>query len=303
MATGEQIIVELSDGQVVRCRILGLPLAGLAAAVLPTVASRLLRRCARRLDLRHGSLSEDGHGHPAHRMLSNVTGRPSAGQARGGQSGVGLPRSTPMNSSPGSDTGAAEDGDPIPATAAPGADGRTEPVATAFPSTDAGEPDPVLLVGDLPAERHRLPARVTRYWRWRAFYSSLPLVVLLISGAIVLPWGPWWVRWGIVGVVVVVIAACIIILPPIRYRVFCYAVSSTEIDIQDGIIFTKRRVVPMRRVQTLLSERGPIADHYRLTNLKIRTAAGSVRLSGLDRVEADELCDRISRLTDLADDV
>jgi membrane protein YdbS with pleckstrin-like domain len=119
----------------------------------------------------------------------------------------------------------------------------------------------------------------------------------------VLPWGSWWVRWGIVGVFVAVIAACIILLPPIRYRVFWYAVSSTEVDIQNGIIFTKRNVVPMRRVQTLLTERGPIADHYRLTNLKIRTAAGSVRLSGLDRAEADELCDRISRLTDLADDV
>ena len=59
----------------------------------------------------------------------------------------------------------------------------------------------------------------------------------------------------------------------------------------------------MHRVQTLLTERGPMADHYRMTNLKIRTAAGSVRLSGLDRGEADELCDRISRLTDLADDV
>ena len=161
----------------------------------------------------------------------------------------------------------------------------------------------VPLAGDLPTERHRLPARVTRYWRWRAFYSSLPLLVLLISGAIVLPWGPWWVRWGVVGVVVAVIAACLIILPPIRYRVFWYAISSTEIDIQNGIIFTKRSVVPMRRVQTLRSERGPMADHYRLTNLKIRTAAGSVRLSGLDRAEADELCERISRLTDLADDV
>ena len=141
----------------------------------------------------------------------------------------------------------------------------------------------VPLAGDLPTERHRLPARVTRYWRWRAFYSSLPLLVLLISGAIVLPWGPWWVRWGIVGVVVAVIAACIIILPPIRYRVFWYAISSTEIDIQNGIIFIKRSVVPMHRVQTLRTERGPMADHYRMTNLKIRTAAGSVRLSGLDR--------------------
>ena len=174
---------------------------------------------------------------------------------------------------------------------------------SASPGSDTDDPEPVPLAGDLPAERHRLPARVTRYWRWRAFYSSLPLLVLLISGAILLPWGPWWVRWGIVGVVVAVIAAGIVILPPIRYRVFWYAISSTEIDVQDGIIFTTRSVVPLHRVQTLLSERGPVADHYRITNLKIRTAAGSVRLSGLDRGEADELCDRIGRLTDLADDV
>jgi membrane protein YdbS with pleckstrin-like domain len=208
-----------------------------------------------------------------------------------------------MSSSPVSDTGAAEQRDSISAIAAPGADGRTAPGATAVPPTAGGEPDGVPLAGDLPTERHRLPARVTRYWRWRVFYSSLPLLVLLISLAIVLPWGPWWIRWGIVGVVVAVIAACLIILPPIRYRVFWYAISSTEIDIQNGIIFIKRSVVPMRRVQTLLSERGPMADHYRLTNLKIRTAAGSVRLGGLDRGDADDLCERISRLTDLADDV
>ena len=165
------------------------------------------------------------------------------------------------------------------------------------------QPSVVPLAGDLPAERHRLPARVTRYWRWRAFYASLPLLVLLVSGAIVLPWEPWWVRWGVVGVFVAVIAACMIILPPIRYRVFWYAISSTEIDIQSGIIFVKRSLVPMRRVQTLRSERGPMADHYRMTTLKIRTAAGSVSLNGLDRAEADELCERIGRMTNLADDV
>ena len=46
-----------------------------------------------------------------------------------------------------------------------------------------------------------------------------------------------------------------------------------------------------------------MADHYQMTNLKIRTAAGSVTISGLDRTEANELCDRISRLSDVADDV
>ena len=216
-------------------------------------------------------------------MLGDVTRRPQTGQPPGVQSdGSAQPRQIPAGSSPASGTGATEEGGSISATA-----------------TEGGGP----LAGDLPAERHRLPARVTRYWRWRAFYSTLPLVVLLVSAAIVLPWGPWWVRWGVVGVVVAVIAACMIILPPIRYRVFWYAISSTEIDIQSGIIFITRSLVPMHRVQTLRSERGPMADHYRMTTLKIRTAAGSVSLSGLDRAEADELCERISRMTGLADDV
>jgi membrane protein YdbS with pleckstrin-like domain len=237
-------------------------------------------------------------------MLSNVTSGPSTGQPAGVQSGGSAqPPSPRVSPSPAADTGEAEEGESISAIAAAGVDGRTAPVATTVPPTAAGEPFAVPLAGDLPTERHRLPARVTRYWRWRAFYGSLPLLVLLVSGAIVLPWGPWWVRWGIVGVVVAVIATCMIILPPIRYRVFWYAISSTEIDIQNGIIFIKRSVVPMRRVQSLRSDCGPLADHYRMTNLKIRTAAGSVSLSGLDRGEADELCEQIGRLTDLADDV
>jgi membrane protein YdbS with pleckstrin-like domain len=237
-------------------------------------------------------------------MLGDVTSRPQTGQPPGVQSGGSAqPQPIPVSSSPASDSGAAEEGGSISARAAPEADVQAAPVATAVPPTAPAEQFAVPLAGDLPTERHRLPARVIRYWRWRVFFSSLSFLVLLVSGAIVLPWGPWWVRWGVVAVFVAVNAACMIILPPIRYRVFWYAISSTEIDIQSGIIFTKRSLVPMRRVQTLRSERGPLADHYRMTTLKIRTAAGSVSLSGLDRAEADELCERISRMTGLADDV
>ena len=237
-------------------------------------------------------------------MLGGVTRRPQTGQPPGVQSdGSAQPRLVPAGLPPASGTAATEEGGSISAIATPRADLRTAPEARTVSPTTPGEWSAVPLAGDLPTERHRLPARVTRYWRWRAFYSSLPFLVLLVSGAIVLPWGPWWVRWGVVGVFVAVIAACMIILPPIRYRVFWYAISSTEIDIQSGIIFITRSLVPMHRVQTLRSERGPMADHYRMTTLKIRTAAGSVSLSGLDRAEADELCERIGRMAGLADDV
>ena len=180
---------------------------------------------------------------------------------------------------------------------------RVQPSGSTATPEDAGDPSVTPLAGDLPTGRHRLPARVTTYWRWRALCSSLPFLVLLTCLAIYLPWGPWWLRWGIVGLFVVVVAACMIVLPGIRYRVFWYAISETEIDLQKGIIFTTRSVVPMRRVQSLRTERGPIADHFRMANLKIRTAAGSVSFSGLDRDEADALCAWISQLTDLADDV
>ena len=237
-------------------------------------------------------------------MLGGVTRRPQTGQPPGVQSdGSAQPRLVPAGLPPASGTGATEEGGSISAIATPRADLRTAPEARTVSPTTPGEWSAVPLAGDLPTERHRLPARVTRYWRWRAFYSSLPFLVLLVSGAIVLPWDPWWVRWGVVGVFVAVIAASMIILPPIRYRVFWYAISSTEIDIQSGIIFITRSLVPMHRVQTLRSERGPMADHYRMTTLKIRTAAGSVSVSGLDRAEADELCERISRMTGLVDDV
>jgi membrane protein YdbS with pleckstrin-like domain len=134
----------------------------------------------------------------------------------------------------------------------------------------AGDLSVTPLAGDLSTERHRLPVRVT------------PIVGLFV---------------------VVVVAACMIMVPGIRYRVFWYAISQKEIDLQNGIIFTTRSIVPLHRVHSLQTQRGPVADYFRMANLKIRTAAGSVSLSGLDRDEVDELCARISRLTDLADDV
>ncbi|MEP6562814.1 MAG: PH domain-containing protein, partial [Nakamurella sp.] len=130
-----------------------------------------------------------------------------------------------------------------------------------------------------------------------------PALILLTGLAIVIPWGPAWLRWGIVGIVVGLVAVAMVVLPPIRYRVFWYAISETEIDIQHKIIFIERSVIPMHRVQSLQTERGPLADHYRMTNLKIKTAAGSVSISGLDRAQADALCDRISKLADITDDV
>lgn len=177
-------------------------------------------------------------------------------------------------------------------------------VASGVPATTAADPPSYPpLPGDDPLERHRLSDRVVAYWRWRVVVSAAPLLLLLIALSILVPFGSSYLRWGIVAAYAVAVVIGMIVLPPIRHRVFWYAISRSEIDVQHGIIFIKRSLVPVHRVQNLRTERGPIADHYWFTKLSIKTAAGSVTLSGLERGEADDLCNRISRLAEVADDV
>uniref|UniRef100_UPI003B3BE279 PH domain-containing protein n=1 Tax=Nakamurella sp. TaxID=1869182 RepID=UPI003B3BE279 len=183
--------------------------------------------------------------------------------------------------------------------AGPGGPPVADPAPASDPAPTAGPP----LIGDRDAERHRLSPRVVAYWRWRWLFSLVPSLLLLAALAIVIPWGAWWLRWSLFAVLAVTGIAAIVVLPPIRFRVFWYAISPTEIDIQHGIIFIKRSVIPMHRVQNLRSERGPIADHYRMATLRISTAADTLSVSGLARDEADALCTRISQLADVADDV
>jgi membrane protein YdbS with pleckstrin-like domain len=198
---------------------------------------------------------------------------------------------------------------------APGVPDEAPPKTAAVPVTPAvmpasdtlaANPDPngtQPLIGDTVGERHRLSRRVIAYWRWRWLISLVPTLLLLAALAIVIPWGEWWMRWSLFTVLAVVGIAALVVLPPIRFRVFWYAISPTEIDIQHGIVFIKRSVIPMHRVQSLRVERGPIADHYRMATLRISTAADTLSVSGLARPEADAVCTRIAELADVADDV
>jgi uncharacterized protein len=176
----------------------------------------------------------------------------------------------------------------------------------ADPASAAGGPGPSTpppLPGDAVGERHRLPQRVVTYWRLRAVITF----VVVTGIAAFLAWRiGWWtpqVRWtavAVIGAVLLVVAA---VVPGLRYRTFWYALSPDEIDCQHGILVRTRTVVPMNRVQHLRSERGPLADRFRLASLHIHTAGGEVGLHALDRGEAEAVRTRIAALAHLADDV
>lgn len=171
---------------------------------------------------------------------------------------------------------------------------------TEQPETVAASPLP----GDALDARHRLPTRTLAYWRVRALITGLLVVGLLTWWAAGSDWFTPTVRWTVDGAAAVwYLLVGVLIRPVVRWKLFWYAVSDDEIDLQHGWLVQTRTVVPMNRVQHLKSERGLLAGRFRLAVLHIHTAAGPVVVAGLDQDDAAAMRVRIGRLAHLSDDL
>lgn len=160
------------------------------------------------------------------------------------------------------------------------------------------------LPGDAPGTRHRLPARTLTYWRLRGLITGVVVVALLTWWAAGADWFTSPVRWSVAGAGAVwFLLVGVLIRPVVRWKLFWYALSEDEIDLQHGWLVQTRTVVPMNRVQHLKSEQGLLAGRFRLSVLHLHTAAGPVVLSGLDQDDAAAMRLRIGRLAQLSDDL
>ncbi len=160
------------------------------------------------------------------------------------------------------------------------------------------------LPGDEPAARHRLPARTLTYWRVRGLAIGVVAVGLSVWWAAGVDWFVPAVRWTAVGAAVAwFLVVGVLIRPVVSWRLFWYAVTEDEIDLQHGWLVRTRTVIPMNRVQHLKSEQGLLARPFRLSVLHIHTAAGAVVVDGLDQEEAGAMRTRIGELAHLSDDL
>ncbi len=90
--------------------------------------------------------------------------------------------------------------------------------------------------------------------------------------------------------------------PRLKWNRWRYEVRETEIELQQGVIITKRTLVPMIRVQHVDTNQGPILKKYNLASVQISTAATVHEIPALDLAEAEELRYYIGKLTRTADE-
>ena len=149
-----------------------------------------------------------------------------------------------------------------------------------------------------PAER--LDPRAKTLWRITGALGALPLLVV---GA--------FIGWSLLRVVeaplllgvVPFLAALVLfvvlvgVIPDLRWRRWRYEIRDEEVDLQRGIFWVSRTLVPLARIQHVDTQSGPLQRRFGLATVVFYTAAGGNQIPELSAPVAAEVRDRISELT------
>lgn len=155
-------------------------------------------------------------------------------------------------------------------------------------------PDPV----ELRAPAHRVSSRATAFWTVRALVGWAPVVTVVALFAL-LPDDPGTWRYVVLVVVSLIAVAHLVVMPRWRYHVHRWEATGTAVYTQSGWFVQERRIAPVSRIQTVDMERGPIEQLFGLANVTVTTAsaAGPLRIHGLDLGTAQRLVDDLTRRT------
>lgn len=87
------------------------------------------------------------------------------------------------------------------------------------------------------------------------------------------------------------------VLPTLRWRRWRYEIREEEVDLQRGIIWISRTLVPLARIQHVDTQHGPLQRWFGLATVIFYTAAGANHIPELAAPVAAEVRDRIAELT------
>jgi membrane protein YdbS with pleckstrin-like domain len=153
---------------------------------------------------------------------------------------------------------------------------------------------------DLRPPRHRVSRTAIRYWTVRALAGWLGVTAVQV--VLTLPPGDdGKLGWHVAGLVATVVLglAHLVVMPRWRYQVHRWEVTPEAVYTQSGWFDQERRIAPISRIQTVDSERGPFGQLFGLANVTVTTAsaAGPLKIQGLDRGTAQRLMDELTART------
>ncbi len=150
----------------------------------------------------------------------------------------------------------------------------------------------------LRSPRHRVSPRAITWWTTQAALEVTAVLIPLTVGLVV--WAdvrPWLIPCT--AALVVIGLGYLLVMPRWRFRVHRWETTDDAVYTSAGWISQEWRVAPMSRIQTVDTERGPLQQLFGLATVTVTTAsaAGALRLAGLDRAVADDLVEQLTETT------
>jgi uncharacterized protein len=149
---------------------------------------------------------------------------------------------------------------------------------------------------DAPAQR--LPEAARTYWRTRGIGYG--------AGAVLAAFLFWTALGDLawLGLVAALLVAVMMagVVPELRWRRWRYEVRENEVDLVRGAFVVRRTIIPIRRVQHVDTESGPLRDSLGLASVTFHTAAGGVAIPALGKGEAENVRTRVAELARTRDD-
>jgi membrane protein YdbS with pleckstrin-like domain len=140
-------------------------------------------------------------------------------------------------------------------------------------------------------------------WYWAVRAACGWIVVLGIEFGVLFGVG-WSAVLTAVSITALIALAHLAVMPQWRYRVHTWEDLDGAFYTQTGWITQERRIAPITRIQTVDTRRGPIEQLFGLSNVTITTAsaAGPLKVHGLDRRTADDLVTTLTQRAQVAED-
>ena len=93
------------------------------------------------------------------------------------------------------------------------------------------------------------------------------------------------------------------VTPGLRWRRWRYEIRPDEVDLQRGIFWVARTLVPLARIQHVDTRQGPLQRRFGLATVVFYTAAGPNQIPELATPVAADVRDRIAELTGEQDEL
>ena len=149
-----------------------------------------------------------------------------------------------------------------------------------------------------PAER--LDPRAITLWRIVGTLNVLPLLIGAgFAGWALLRFGDVSFFFGVLLALAVLALAGVVVgvVPELRWRRWRYEIRPDEVDLQRGIFWISRTLVPLARIQHVDTRQGPLQRRFGLSTVVLYTAAGPNQIPELSTPIAERARDRIAELT------